>query len=246
MVTASSKGIGYACARALALEGARICLSSRSEEHLREAKQRLAAEAETDALTIPCDMSDPQQVIAFCRKVSSEIGPPDILVNNTGGPKPGGFFDLDQEDWDVGYRLMMLSTVVLYRELIPGMRRKGWGRIVNITSTSSRQPIAGLTLSNSFRPGILGLAKTVADDVAADGVLIMTVMPGMTMTERMTELSKAGGEDKLVERLQSQVPLRRAADPAELGNAVAFLCSEKASFITGSVLAVDGGSIRCI
>ena len=125
------------------------------------------------------------------------------------------------------------------------MRKKGWGRIVNITSVSSRQPIAGLALSNSFRPGLLGLAKTVADEVGADGVLVATIMPGITMTDRLRQLS-GGDEGGIVERLSRQAPLRRAADPDELGAVAAFLCSEKASFVTGSAIAVDGGALRCI
>jgi 3-oxoacyl-[acyl-carrier protein] reductase len=246
LVTASSKGIGFACALALAAEGARVCLSSRSGDNLEIAKEKIKSETGAEVLAVPCDMRDTLQVEHLCRTAASALGPPDILVNNTGGPKPGGFFDLSPEDWDTGYRLIFLSTVILYRELIPAMRERRWGRIVNITSTTSRQPIAGLALSNAFRPGVLGLAKTVADEVGADGVLISTVMPGLTMTDRMRELASVRGQEKMLERLQRQVPLKRAADPAELGAAVAFLCSEKASFITGGVIAVDGGSIRCL
>jgi 3-oxoacyl-[acyl-carrier protein] reductase len=222
LVTASSAGIGFACAKALAAEGAAVCLSSRSRENLEAAAVKL------------------------CEQVRSQLGPPDILVNNTGGPKPGGFFDLGLADWEEGYRLLVASTVTLYNELIPSMRARRWGRIVNITSISSRQPIAGLVLSNSFRPGLLGLAKTV-DEVGSDGVLIASIMPGITLTSRMRELSESRkGEESIIERLTKQVPLGRAADPDELGAVAAFLCSDKASFITGSAIAVDGGSIRAL
>jgi len=246
LVTASSAGIGFACAKALAAEGAAVCLSSRSEENLKSAadKLRVATGAER-IVTVACDMREAGQIAALCEAVRTQLGPPDILINNTGGPKPGGFFDLNLEDWEEGYRLLVASTVKLYNELIPSMRARRWGRIVNITSTSSRQPIAGLTLSNSFRPGILGLAKTVADEVGRDGVLLATIMPGITMTARMKELSE-GREGGIIERLSKKVPLGRAADPDELGAVAAFLCSEKASFVTGSAIAVDGGFLRTL
>jgi len=246
LVTASSAGIGFACAKALASEGAAVCISSRNPDNLEAAAARLReASSSAKIATFACDMRDTEQITALCREVGKLLGPPDILVNNTGGPKAGGFFDLSQEDWEEGYRLMVASTVALYRELIPSMRKKGWGRIVNITSVSSRQPIAGLALSNSFRPGLLGLAKTVADEVGADGVLVATIMPGTTMTDRLRQLS-GGDEGGIVERLSRQAPLGRAADPDELGAVAAFLCSEKASFVTGSAIAVDGGALRCI
>jgi 3-oxoacyl-[acyl-carrier protein] reductase len=246
LVTASSAGIGYACAKALAAEGAAVCISSRNSENLESAAEQLRKEAgASNVVTFPCDMRDAEQVVALCDSVKTSLGEPDILVNNTGGPKAGNFFDMSLDDWDVGYRLLVKSTVALYRELIPPMRERGWGRIVNITSVSSRQPVTGLVLSNSFRPGLLGLAKTVADEVGADGVLVATILPGITMTARMRELSEAG-DGGVIERLKKQVPLRRAADPDELGAVAAFLCSEKASFITGSAIAVDGGSLRCL
>jgi 3-oxoacyl-[acyl-carrier protein] reductase len=248
LVTASSAGIGFACAKALAAEGAAVCLSSRSMENLEAAAAKMREQTGAEKIaTVACDMRDRAQISALCEQVRSLLGPPDILVNNTGGPKPGGFFDLGPADWEEGYRLLVASTVTLYNELIPSMRARRWGRIVNITSTSSRQPIAGLALSNSFRPGILGLAKTVADEVGRDGVLIASIMPGVTLTSRMRELSESrGGESSIIERLTKRVPLGRAAEPDELGAVAAFLCSDKASFITGSAIAVDGGSIRAL
>ncbi len=244
LVTASSAGIGFACAKALAAEGAAVCLSSRSENNLESSVEKIRAETGADRIAaVPCDMRDAARIAALCEEVRTQLGPPDILINNTGGPKPGGFFDLSLEEWEEGYRLLVASTVKLYNELIPSMRARRWGRIVNITSTSSREPIAGLTLSNSFRPGILGLAKTVANEIGRDGVLITTIMPGITMTARMQELSE-GREESIVDRLSKRIPLKRPANPDELGAVAAFLCSEKASFITGSAIAVDGGFIR--
>ena len=244
LVTASSAGIGFACAKALATEGASVFLASRSEERLVAAAEKIRGESGSSKVDFhTCDMREEASIRALCAAVRERMGAPDILVNNTGGPKAGNFFDLSLRDWEEGYRLLVASTAMLYNELIPGMREKGWGRIVNITSTSARQPIAGLVLSNSFRPGLLGLAKTVADEVGRDGVLITTIMPGITMTDRMRELSGPDGGG-IVERLSKQVPLKRAADPDELGAVCAFLCSEKASFVTGSAIAVDGGSLR--
>jgi 3-oxoacyl-[acyl-carrier protein] reductase len=222
----------------------RVCLSSRTKDRLNAAAEKITAEIPTaDVHTFTCDMRKLDDVEALCNTIASNIGNPDILVNNTGGPKPGGFFDLSVGDWEEGYRLMVGSTVVLYQKLIPSMMEKGWGRIVNITSVSSRQPVHGLTLSNSFRPGLLGLVKSVAEVVGTDGVLINTVMPGLTMTDRVREIHDSGESDA-IERLKNQIPLKRIADPAEQGNVVAFLCSDKASFVTGSAIAVDGGSIR--
>ena len=244
LVTASSAGIGFACARALAAEGASVFLASRSEERLAAAAEKIRGEYESSKVDFhSCDMRDEASIRALCAAVRERMGAPDILVNNTGGPKAGNFFELSLRDWEEGYRLLVASTATLYNELIPAMREKGWGRIVNITSTSARQPIAGLVLSNSFRPGLLGLAKSVADEVGKEGVLITTIMPGITMTDRMRELSGRSGGG-IVERLSKQVPLGRAADPAELGAVCAFLCSEKASFVTGSAIAVDGGALR--
>lgn len=246
LVTASSQGIGFGCAKALASEGARICLSSRNQENLRAAEAKIRDELDKpEIITITCDMRHPEQIRKLCKQVRERLGEPDILINNTGGPKPGSLFELSEKDWEEGFRLLTLSTVTLYRELIPAMRQKKWGRIVNITSVSSRQPVTGLTLSNSFRPGLLGFAKTVADEVAAEGVLINTIMPGITRTARMEELSRKDPE-RIIESLRKMVPMRRAGEPDELGAMAAFLCSEKASFITGTAIAVDGGIIRCV
>lgn len=247
LVTASSAGIGLACATALAREGAVLCLASRSKDNLEAAAAKINKLYNNTTIHLfTVDMSDPADVKRMCQEVKTTAGSPDIIVNNTGGPKAGGFFDLSLADWDKAYNLLVASTVILYQEFIPAMREKGWGRIVNITSTTSRQPIDGLTLSNAYRPGILGIAKLVSDEVAADGVLINTVMPGITMTARMKELSAARPDGSIVDRLSKETPVKRAADPMEQGDAVAFLCSDKASFITGTSLAVDGGSIRCL
>lgn len=246
LVTASSAGLGLASAKALASEGVHVCIASRSRENVEAAAENIRKTvegAEIHAYTV--DMRVAAEVHRLCDAVIEDVGAPDILVNNTGGPKPGTFFELSEADWIEGYRLLVESTMILYNRLIPAMREKGWGRVVNITSTSSRQPIAGLTLSNSFRPGLLGLAKTIANEVGTDGVLINSVMPGLTMTARMTELAEKS-EVAVVERLRSQIPLKRAAEPYELGAAVAWLCSNASSFITGSAIAVDGGAIRCI
>lgn len=246
LITASSAGLGLASARALAAEGAIVCIASRSEENVKSAAENIRTTIEgAEVHTFTVDMRESAQVHALCDAVINDVGAPDILVNNTGGPKPGTFFELSEADWAESYRLLVESTVILYNRLIPAMREKGWGRVVNITSTSSRQPIHGLTLSNSYRPGLLGLAKTVADEIGEDGVLVNTVMPGITMTARMTELAEKG-EAALLDRLRSQTPLKRAAEPYELGATVAWLCSNACSFVTGSALAVDGGSIRCI
>ena len=247
LITAASKGIGLACATALAREGATLCLASRLEDNLNLAAEKIKnLYSDTAIHLFPVDMSNPDHVKRLCARIKEEVGNPDIIVNNTGGPKPGGFFDLSLEDWDTGYRLIVASTVILYKEFIPAMRENKWGRIVNITSTTSRQPIEGLTLSNAYRPGILGVAKLVSDEVSRDNVLLNTVMPGITMTDRMKELAAERPEGSIVDRLANETPARRAADPMEQGDAVAFLCSDKASFITGTSLAVDGGSIRCI
>lgn len=247
LVTAASAGLGLASATALAAEGVKVNIASRSIKNLEAAAAAIRKEVPGAAVTLfSVDMLDPASVAKLCADVKQSSGAPDILVNNTGGPKPGKFFDLELADWEAGYRGIVASTVVLYRELIPAMRAKGWGRIVNIVSSTAKQPAAGLTLSNAFRPGLLGLVKTVADEVAADDVLITSVLPGLTMTARLQEIMNSDKEGHVFERLRNGIPMGRAAQPHELGSVVAFLCSQRASFVTGSAIAVDGGSIRAL
>jgi 3-oxoacyl-[acyl-carrier protein] reductase len=191
-----------------------------------------------------------EQCRAFVERAAEAFGRLDILVTNTGGPKPGGFGAVDDADWDQAYRVTLANVVQLVRAAVPHMRRNRWGRIVNITSLSAKQPIDGLVLSNAFRPAIAGLAKTLAGELGGEGILVNNVCPGYTRTDRLEELAqvraRAAGSTPaaILAGLAEAVPLGRIAEPAEFAAVVAFLCSERASYVTGATIPIDGGATR--
>jgi 3-oxoacyl-[acyl-carrier protein] reductase len=252
LVAAGSKGIGFAAARELAKEGARVFLCSRDEKRASEAAQKIHDETGATVAGIGADVTDDAAVNHFVNLASERAGRIDILVNNAGGPPSATFADTDLDMLRKAFELNALSAIRLAKLVLPGMQAQQWGRIVNITSVSVKQPIDGLLLSNTVRAGLTGWAKTVSTEVAADNVTVNNVAPGYTLTERQEELAtaraKATGKPKeeMIGLWAAQVPMRRLATPEEIAAAIAFLASERASYITGVTLQVDGGWVRSL
>ena len=238
LVLGASKGIGKGIAGALAREGARVAISSRSEESL----QAAAEEIEGEVHGFPADTGDLDRIRELPGEVAEGVGPIDILVANTGGPPTGAALDNSPEEWEQAFRSLVLAPRILLEAVVPGMRERGWGRIVNVSSISIREPIPYLTLSNANRMAALGLLKTLADEVAADGITVNTVATGMFATDRLAdpEGSLKGAEEAAKQR----VPAKRLGQPGEYGDLVAFLCSERAAYLTGAVIPLDGGLLR--
>ena len=240
LVMGASKGIGKGIAGALAREGARVAISSRSEESL----QAAAAEIGGEVHVFPADTKDLDRLRQLPGEVAEAVGPVDILVANTGGPPTGAALDNSLEEWEEAFRSLVLAPRVLLEGVVPGMKERGWGRIVNVSSTSIREPIPYLTLSNANRLAALGLLETLADEVAADGITVNTVATGMFATDRLAdpEGSLKGAEELAKQR----VPAKRLGQPEEYGDLVAFLCSERAAHLTGAVIPLDGGLLRSV
>lgn len=240
LVVAASKGIGRGIAEALAREGARVAISSRSEDSLRDAAEQIDGEVRIFA----ADTGDLDRVRGLPREVAEALGPTEILVLNTGGPPPGGALDNSLEGWEEAFRSLVLAPRVLAEAVVPGMRERGWGRIVNVSSTSIREPIPGLTLSNANRLAALGLLETLADEVAGDGITVNTVATGMFATERLADAQ--GSLEGAEEGARQRVPAKRLGRPDEYGDLVAFLCSDRAAYLTGAVIPLDGGLLRSV
>ncbi len=239
LVTGASKGIGYAIAAALAAEGAHVIINGRDETKLEAAAARLR-EGGATVSTVVSDVAQAKGVKALLAGVKERVGPPDILVANAGGPPTGAAATLDDAAWSKGYDLTLMSAVRLARGVLPAMRAAGWGRIVFVTSLSVKMPVANLTLSNALRAGVTAYARTLASEVAEDGVTVNAVAPGYTLTERLDDLF---ADDYARARLVATIPTKRFGDPAEIAAAAAFLCSAPASYLTGQTLVVDGGLV---
>ncbi|HZI94701.1 MAG TPA: SDR family oxidoreductase [Patescibacteria group bacterium] len=250
LVAASSTGIGRAVARALATEGCKVAICARRREPLLDAALAIERDTGADLFAVTGDVGVLSDALNITREVRARFGRIDILVNNAGGPRPGAFEDLGPDAWDEAFRLNLRSAVLLCREVVPGMKERRWGRIVNLTSISVKQPIDGLMLSNSLRAGVAGFSKTLANECGPFNVLVNTVCPGYTLTDRLTELAEirareAGTTNQEIMRTMAQaVPLRRIGEPGEIADLVAFLCSERAAYLTGTVIQVDGGLCR--
>lgn len=250
LVAGSSSGIGRACAELFAREGADLFLVARSGEKLQEAAATLSRTYGVRAGFATADLSTPAGVDTAFAAAEQFLGGVDILVNNAGGPKPGLFATLTDDDWHRAVELNLMNTVRLTRRAIDGMRERRWGRIVNITSISVKQPIEGLMLSNSVRMAVVGFAKTLANEVGPFGITVNTVGPGYTSTDRLTELADATAEregssrDAVFSRWAAEVPLRRIGEPHEIAAAIVFLASEAASYISGAFLPADGGRVK--
>ena len=238
LVMASSRGIGRGIAVALAREGARVAISSRSPERLDEA----AAEVGEGTVALAADSADLDGLAALPARVADALGPVDILVINTGGPPMGGALEHDVGAWEAAYRSLVLAPKVLADAVLPGMRERRWGRIVNVGSSSTREPIPFLNLSNAHRMAAVGFLKTLAGEVAGDGITVNTVATGRFATERLAD--HAGSLEAAEGAARDEVPAKRLGQPAEYGDLVAFLCSERAAYLTGTVIPLDGGLLR--
>jgi 3-oxoacyl-[acyl-carrier protein] reductase len=246
LVTAASKGMGKACALGFAGEGARVAMCARTENDLRAAAEEVRSKTGAEVLAVPADVTRAADVERLVRQVNEQFGGVDILVANAGGPPRGRFDELTDEQWTAAFELSLLSVVRLVRAVLPTMRQRRWGRIVTIQSTSVKQPIDGLLLSNGVRPGVAGLMKTLAGEVGKDNILVNTVCPGRILTDRFLGGAKGSGlsPEQYVARHSGDIPLGRVGTPEEFANVVVFLASERASYVTGVAIQVDGGVVR--
>jgi len=250
LVAASSRGLGRAVAEELAAEGARLVLCARGESDLTGTAEAIRRETGAEVLAVPVDLSDLDAVADLARVALDRFGRVDILVNNAGGPPAGPFESHDREAWRTAIRLNLESALELTRALLPGMKERGWGRIVNITSVAVKEPVDGLILSNSVRAAVTGFARTLANEVAPYGVTVNNALPGYTRTDRLDELADALAGQRGVDRQEiedgwrASIPMGRLGEPREFSALVAFLASDRASYITGRSITVDGGRTR--
>ena len=252
IVAASSKGIGKAIALAFALEGTKLAICARGEEALRATADEIIGKTGVEVLAIKADVTVEEDVQRLVRSAAEKFGRIDILVSNSGGPPTGVFEDIPQETWEKAVDLNLMSTIYLCRAVIPYMKKQKWGRIINMTSVSVKQPINGLILSNAVRAGVVGLSKSLSNEMAKDNILINVVGPGYTLTERLRELANSRAieegisEEEVYKAWEERIPLGRLAQSEEIANLVVFLASEKASYITGTTIQVDGGLVKSL
>jgi 3-oxoacyl-[acyl-carrier protein] reductase len=237
LVMGASRGIGRAIAVALAREGARVAIASRSRERLSEAAAEIG-----DAEPFVADTAELERLAALPDEVADRLGPVEILVANTGGPPLGGALDHGLDEWETAYRSLVLAPRVLIGAVLPGMRERGWGRIVNVGSSATREPIPGLNLSNSHRMAAVGFFKTLSREVAGEGITVNTVATGRFATDRLA--GNAGSIEVAEEAARREVPTARLGRPAEYADLVAFLCSNRAAYLTGAVIPLDGGLLH--
>lgn len=252
LVAAASRGLGRAVAEELAAEGASVVMCARGETALHEAAAAIRASSGVDVEAVVADVARLEDVERLVKTAYDRFGRVDILVTNAGGPTSGRFESLGPEKWSDAVQLTLLSTVNLCRAVLPGMRERRWGRIINVTSITVKQPVEGLMLSNSLRAGVTGFARTLANEVARDGITVNNILPGYTRTQRVEELAQAtAAREKIsiaeaMKKWEAEIPMRRLGEPNEFAALAAFLASERASYITGTSIQVDGGWIKSL
>jgi 3-oxoacyl-[acyl-carrier protein] reductase len=247
VIAASSQGIGRATAEAFAAEGCRIAMCARNEGALQAAAEKIRKQYSAEVFTQTLDVTDPVAVHRFVDAVAKKFGTVEICVTNAGGPPAKGFLATDMEDWRKAVELNFLSAVYFAREVIPHMQRRRWGRIITITSITTKQPVADLVLSNAVRTAVVGLVKSLANEFGKDGILVNNVAPGYTVTDRLKDLAKSRSsalgksENEIFQGWAADAPLKRLGEPREVADAIVWLASERASYITGQTILVDGG-----
>jgi len=249
-VAAASKGLGKAVALRLAQEGASVGICSRSEANVARAAKEIEAQTGATVLATAADLTQAGEAERFVAATAERFGGLDALVCNAGGPPAGAFDDCDDAAWEQAFWLTLMSVVRLCRAALPLLKQRGGGRIVNITSISIKQPVDNLLLSNSLRMGVLGLSKSLANEVGEDHITVNCVCPGYTETERLDELFRGRAEqmnvglDEVKRHIAQTVPLQRLGQPGELADLVALLCSERCQYLSGAAIQVDGGAVK--
>jgi 3-oxoacyl-[acyl-carrier protein] reductase len=233
LVTGASQGIGFAIAKELAQEGARVAVSSRSRERIEAAAQEIGASAYVH------DTTDLDAAPGLIEAIERDLGPVDILVTNTGGPPGGNPLEFTREQWEAAHRELVVAAIEMIQLVVPGMRERGVGRVVSVSSSAAKEPIPGLLLSSAHRPGLLGAFKLLAKELAPYGITVNTILPGRIATDRISHLH--GSIEQAQAAAKDTIPAQRLGTAEELAAAAAFLCSERASYITGTYLLVDGG-----
>lgn len=252
LVSAASRGLGRAIAEELAAEGADVVICARDADALERARADLAARTRAEVHAVVADVSTQEGTDTVAAEALARFGRVDVLVTNAGGPPPGPFEAHGWDAWERAVQLTLRSAVELTRLVLPGMKDRRWGRIINVTSIAVKQPVDGLMLSNSIRAAVTGFARTLATEVAPFGITVNNILPGYTRTDRVEELNRATADregvpvEEVQRRIESQIPMRRLGEPREFAALAAFLASERASYVTGQSMAVDGGWIRAL
>lgn len=247
IIAGGSQGLGKAVAMEMIREGAKVAIGALDDPELPRAVEEIGSKTGGEVLGIPVDVTNTEEAKDFIRKAIEHYGTVDILVNNAGGPPSKTFLEIDDDLWNLGVRLNLMSTIIMTREAVPTMMEKRWGRIINMTSISVKQPIDGLILSNTVRSGVVGLAKTLSNELAQYNITVNNVCPGYTMTERVRTLAIVTAEkqgttpEAVIKGWESQVPMGRLGTPEEFASLVTYLASERASYITGASIQIDGG-----
>lgn len=251
-VAGGSQGLGKAVAMELCREGSRVAICALDDPELPKAVEEIRQATAEEIIGIPADLSNAEQARGFIRKGLEYFGTVDILVNNAGGPPDRTFLEVDDDQWNLGIRLNLMSTIIMTREVVPILMEKRWGRIINMTSISVKQPIDGLILSNTVRSGVIGFAKTLSNELASYNVTVNNVCPGYTMTERVRKLAidvarkRGTTPEAVIKGWESLIPMGRLGTPEEFAALVTFLASERSGFITGASIQIDGGYYKGI
>ncbi|MBN1828483.1 MAG: SDR family oxidoreductase [Deltaproteobacteria bacterium] len=252
LIAGGSMGLGKAVAVQFAREGADVVICGLDDPELKQAQSEIEKESHGPVMALGVDLTNPREAVDFIRKSVKRFGTVDVLVNNAGGPPSLPFLEIDDQLWEYGFKLNLMSTIVMTREAVPIMKDRKWGRIINMTSISVKQPIDGLILSNTIRSGVIGLAKTLSTELAPFNITVNSVCPGYTLTDRVRRLAVVQAEregvkpEDIIGRWESSIPMKRLGTPEEFAALVVFLASEQAGYITGAAIQIDGGWYRGI